>query len=71
MSVKCQDCDNVESASRKQEWYRWRCLKKHVPRPIQHVVHDPFLTQPPFRLCRDVNHDGECKTFTPQPEPEG
>ena len=68
MPTYCEDCDNVESASRKQEWYRHRCLKAPKERPLQYVVGDPFLTEPPFKLCRDINPRGDCKLFSPRKE---
>ena len=61
--ILCELCDNVEQATRKLAWYRWCCLVSPKQTPNQFVVAEPFLTEPPFKLCRDVNPMGECALF--------
>ena len=61
--ILCELCDNVEQASRGRPWYRWYCLNAPKQTPLQFVVAEPFLTESPFKLCRDVNPVGECPLF--------
>ena len=66
----CELCQYVEEASRKREWWAWRCLVSPQPTPNQFVVADPFLIEPPFKKCKDVNTTGECELFEPMKENE-
>lgn len=61
----CEDCDNVESASRKDPPWKWLCRKS--PRPPDEgfgwVTKSTWDKAPPLKYCRDVNRYGECEMF--------
>lgn len=63
MTVLCENCDHVDPPTRKLPWYRWCCLVSPKPVPLQFVVAEPFLTEPPFKRCSHVNPAGECPDF--------
>ncbi len=66
----CENCDHVETVSRKQTWYHHLCLKSPKATPVQFVVADPFLTEAPFKFCCRVNSKGDCEMFEPRKEAE-
>ena len=66
----CEDCTYAEEASRKRPWYHWCCLVSPKRVPTQFVVAEPFLTESPFKWCRDVNPTGECALFETRKEAE-
>lgn len=63
MTLRCEDCANVDHTTRKMPWYNWRCTCAPKVVPIQFVVSDPWLTEPPFERCRDINPEGKCPHF--------
>ena len=64
----CEDCSNVETLSRKRDWYYWRCLRAPADPQPQFVVAEQFLHQSPHMLCKTVNPQGECEMFEPKPK---
>lgn len=70
MIILCEYCRNVDEPTRKLEWFRWRCLVSPKPVPVQFVITDPWLTEPPFEKCKDVNRHGDCSLFEPLSEGE-
>ena len=58
----CRDCQNVESGTRKQPPYRWRCLKHPRLEGFGFVTPDLWDDEPPFLRCVDVN-GGACVLF--------
>lgn len=64
MTTYCVDCDCVHSDTRKQEAWKWRCLKAPA-KPGFKFVDPNYSPTPPYHLCSTVNDTGECPMFEP------
>lgn len=62
MTTYCEDCDNVEAASRKQAPKYWLCTKYHNIR--EDFVRKDIRAFPPYKYCVNMN-DGDCPKFKP------
>ena len=60
----CKACDNVHSATRAQEPWKWRCIMVPVPGGFGFVDPD-YSPAPPYERCSKVNTEGNCEWFTP------
>lgn len=67
MTTWCQDCDNVHSATRNLDPWKWRCMKAPVTPGFGFVSPD-WAPHPPYAKCEYLNK-GECEHFTPRREP--
>lgn len=70
--VFCEDCDHVESVSRKRDPNYWLCNK--TPRHVfpGYVVRNTWTNGEPLQRCKYVNTEGNCELFDPlkTPTPE-
>jgi hypothetical protein len=64
MTTYCRDCDNVHSATRKDDPWRWRCVKVPI-RPGYGFVDPDHAPNPPYERCSKVNAQGTCPEFVP------
>ena len=60
--IYCEDCDNVESTSRKGPTYRWLCLKHPNKRGVGFTTKNQWDKDAPYLYCHRVN-GGECNLF--------
>lgn len=65
----CEDCDHVETASRKGPTFRWLCLKHPNMRGVGFTTRDKWDKDSPYLYCHRVN-GGDCSTFEPRKEPK-
>ena len=70
MPTICKACDNVHSATRSQEPWKWRCIKAPIE-PGFGFVDPDFSPTPPYERCSKFNPTGECPEFTPIRKPLG
>lgn len=63
----CEDCDYVESESRKGPTFRWLCLKHPNRRGVGFTTRDRWDKDAPYLPCHRVN-GGDCKLFEPAKE---
>lgn len=60
----CEDCDHVETDSRKQATFRWLCLLHPNKRGVGFTTRDRWDKDSPYLSCARVN-GGDCKLFEP------
>jgi len=63
----CEDCDNVEPASRKRSPTGWVCLKFPRVEGGGFVAPTVWADQEPFMRCVHIN-GGFCPQFVKRPE---
>lgn len=63
----CHACDNVHTATRGDDPWRWRCLKAPVT-PGYGFVSATYAPHPPYEKCDRRNTKGECPDFSPRRE---
>lgn len=67
MTNYCRDCDFVHPDTRKQEPWRWRCVR--VPtKPGFGFVDPEYSPTPPYELCKFLRANvGEiCPSYAPR-----
>ena len=58
----CEDCDYVESSSRKGPTYRWLCLMHPNQKGMGFTTRDKWDKDAPYLYCHRVN-GGDCQLF--------
>ena len=69
MATHCAECDYVHAGSRKEQPWRWMCVKHKRLGGYGFVIGEAWETAPPYLHCKDVN-GGACPLFTPARTPE-
>lgn len=64
----CEDCDNVQEQTRKEQPYRWLC--RASPRETFPGYTHRGAVSEPFYRCQNVNTSGCCPDFTPRRKKE-
>jgi hypothetical protein len=65
MTVYCEDCDFVHTATREKHPGSWRCMKAPTEPGYKFMSQD-YSPEPPFHRCEIVNTHGECQGFEPR-----
>lgn len=67
----CIDCDNVHTATRELDPWKWCCVKAPVE-PGFGYVHPTYSPSPPYENCARIrrNVGAICEMFEPRREAE-
>ena len=67
--VFCEACDNVHSATRNLDPWKWRCMKAPI-QPGYGFVSPNWAPHPPYAKCEYRNQNGACEDFAPRRTPK-
>jgi len=59
LSVYCENCEHL---SEQGAPYRWTCMK-HIRYEVNFLSKEKRIN-PPYKYCKDININGDCRDYT-------